>query len=144
MLRVLVVDDDRGIRELLRLVLEGEGYAVTTFADGRGVVERLAGLAEPCVVLMDLSMPYQTGWDVCAALAQAPAALGNYQVVILTGESLSAADCPVPARCLLSKPFDLNQVCVLVASLFALPGMTPDAHIATLATFAAPTSGLPR
>lgn len=132
MLRVLVVDDDRAIRELLRIALESEGYAVTTFADGRGVVDRLAELADPCVVLMDLSMPYMTGWEVCATLAANPRALGNHQIVILTGESLGAAECPAPARSLLAKPFDLDDVCTLVATLFALPGTTPavEAHLA--------------
>lgn len=118
-----------GIRELLRVVLEGEGYAVTTFADGRGVVEWMAGLSEPCVVLMDLSMPHLTGWDVCAELCANPHALGSHQVVILTGERLAAGDCPTPARCLLVKPFNVDTVCMLVASLFALPGTTPDAHL---------------
>lgn len=139
MLRVLVVDDDRGIRELLRAALECEGYAVTTFCDGRGVVERLAGTVEPCVVLMDLSMPYVTGWDVCAALAASPAVLGNHQLVILTAEPLSPGACPAPARKLLSKPFDLDTICSLVASLYALPGMqSPSGIHAALPTVASP------
>jgi CheY-like chemotaxis protein len=138
MLRVLVVDDDRGIRELLRIALESEGYAVTTFTDGRGVVEHLATLADPCVVLLDLSMPYVSGWDVCAALAADAAALGSHQVAILTAEQLPADSCPAPARTLLAKPFDLDAVCTLVASLFALPGMTPASAISS--SFAASAS----
>jgi CheY-like chemotaxis protein len=139
MLRVLVVDDDRAIRELLRFALEAEGYAVTTFADGRGVVEVLAELTAPCVVLMDLSMPHTTGWDVCATLASFPRALGAHQIVILTGEALGEAECPRPACTLLAKPFDLDNVCRLVASLFAMSCMIPTTGVHdTLTPAAAP------
>ncbi|MBF6590758.1 MAG: response regulator [Ktedonobacterales bacterium] len=127
--RVLVVDDDRGIRELLRIALEYEGYAVTTLGDGRAVVERLAELTEPCVVLMDLSMPHMTGWEVCAALEANPAALASHQIVILTAERLPDGACPTPARTLVTKPFDLDTICRLVASLFAQPGMAPVASL---------------
>ncbi|HEX6122955.1 MAG TPA: response regulator [Ktedonobacterales bacterium] len=127
MSRVLVVDDDRGIRELLRVALEAEGYAVSTLSDGRGVVEWLAERREPCVALMDLSMPHMTGWEVCARLAANPAALGAHQLVILTAEPLSAGECPAPALRVVAKPFNLDALCALVAGLFALPAMSASA-----------------
>lgn len=129
MSRVLVVDDDRAIRELLRIALECEGYSVDTLSDGRAVVATLAATPEPCVVLMDLMMPWMTGWDVCRALEAEPAALADHQLIIMTAERLEDGACPPPARALVPKPFDLDALCRLVASLFALPGMAA-AHAA--------------
>jgi CheY-like chemotaxis protein len=131
MSRVLVVDDDRGIRELLRIALEAEGYAVSTLGDGRGVVAWLAEHREPCVALMDLSMPLMTGWEVCAA------ALGEHHLVILTAEPLSAAECPAPAVRLVAKPFNLDALLALVAGLFAQPAMSAAAHPPSVASTAA-------
>ena len=121
---IALVDDDRNILTSVSIALEAEGYAVSTLSDGRGVVEWLAERREPCVALMDLSMPHITGWEVCAQLAANPAALGGHQLVILTAEPLSAAECPAPALKVVAKPFNLDALCALVAGLFALPAMS--------------------
>lgn len=117
MAHVLVVDDDRPIRDLLQYALEFEGHSVTAFPDGRGVVAALASASQPTVVLLDLSMPHMTGWDVCAALAADPTALAGHQVVIMTAEALPSSEVPAPAVRLVRKPFDLDDVCALVVSL---------------------------
>lgn len=114
---VLVVDDDRAIRELLRFALECEGYDVTTLSDGADVVATLAAMSEPCVVLMDLMMPRTDGWTVCAALAHADAILARHALVVMTAGFLEGDTCPTPARALLRKPFELDRVFALVASL---------------------------
>jgi CheY-like chemotaxis protein len=115
--RVLVVDDDRPIRELLRFALEGEGYDVLTLGDGSRVVETLAALTEPCVVLMDLMMPCTDGWAVCAMLERADSLLGRHPLVIMSAGLLDGDSYPAPACALLRKPFDLNHLLRLVASL---------------------------
>ena len=114
---VLVVDDDRAIRELLRFALEGEGYDVTTLSDGAEVVATLAAMSEPCVVLMDLMMPHIDGWTVCAALVHADAILAHHALVVMTAGLLEGDTFPAPARALLRKPFELDRVFALVASL---------------------------
>lgn len=60
---VYVVDDDDAVREALRHLLEGEGYAVESYADGRSF---LAACGDDCAgcVLLDLSMPDMSGHDV--------------------------------------------------------------------------------
>lgn len=136
--RVLVVDDDRAIRELLQFALQSEGYTVDTLADGRQVVETLAAREEPCVVLLDLSMPWVSGWDVCQRLSADAVALGQHQLVILTAEPLEDGACPAPARALVRKPFDLFAVYDLVASLFALPGMVATHAPAAIAATTGP------
>jgi CheY-like chemotaxis protein len=128
MTRVLVVDDERVIRDLLRFGLEIEGYEVVTLSDGRAVVETLRALREPCVVLMDLMMPEKTGWDVCQELEREPA-LRRHPLAIMTA-SLQAGDAPPsPARRLIPKPFLLDDVLHVVEAL-AAEMVTPVAHLA--------------
>jgi CheY-like chemotaxis protein len=60
--RVLIVEDDRDIRESLALVLEGEGYDVACASDGReGLLE--ARRDHPDLILLDLMMPNMDGWQ---------------------------------------------------------------------------------
>ena len=59
---VLVVEDDQGIREMMKIFLEMEGYHVVTAANGWEGLERLSRLSEPGLVLLDLMMPVMNGW----------------------------------------------------------------------------------
>jgi DNA-binding response OmpR family regulator len=62
--KVLVVDDDRVIQQLLVVNLELEGYDVVTASDGEQAIERI-GSAKPDLVLLDIMMPKYDGWEVC-------------------------------------------------------------------------------
>jgi DNA-binding response OmpR family regulator len=79
---VLIAEDERSIRSLLRTYLESEGYSVREAADG---VETLAELARevPHVLLLDLSMPPPQGMDVLRHIRQSNMAV-KPAVVILT------------------------------------------------------------
>jgi CheY-like chemotaxis protein len=60
---VLVVDDDRDLRDTVSAVLEEEGYAVTCAENGAQALAALHG-RRPCVILLDLSMPVMSGWEL--------------------------------------------------------------------------------
>jgi DNA-binding response OmpR family regulator len=60
--RVLVVDDDPSVREMLIRVLVGEGYLAAAAADGAEAL-KIAAAAEVDLVLLDLNMPVKSGWD---------------------------------------------------------------------------------
>ncbi len=66
-MRVLVVDDDPGIRESLRLLLEDEGYDVGVAGDGEAGLRFLLASTEPLVVLLDLLLPTLSGENMLAA-----------------------------------------------------------------------------
>ena len=119
MSQVLVVDDDRAIRELLRYALEAEGYMVTQFRDGRGVVEAMEAALEPCVVLMDLMMPEMNGWDVCHALEARGGLKQRHGLALMSAGLLPGQEYPAVADVLMRKPFRLDQVYTLVEALFA-------------------------
>ena len=64
---VLVVDDDPSIRALIRLYLEGGGYAVIEAGDGRQAMKRFAGQL-PDLVVLDIFMPEMDGLEVLQVL----------------------------------------------------------------------------
>ena len=116
--RVLVVDDDRAIRELLTFALTSEGYAVQTLRDGSEVEALLSAMPEPCVVLMDLMMPRVDGWEVCRRLeAHGSELLQRHRIVLMTACMLRDDERPSAARALIRKPFELEAVYRLIASL---------------------------
>ncbi|MCD1259116.1 response regulator transcription factor [Paenibacillus athensensis] len=67
MAKILVVDDDAGIRELIRLYLSGEGLDVLEAGNGREALALLENVQADLVVL-DVMMPYMDGWELCREL----------------------------------------------------------------------------
>jgi DNA-binding response OmpR family regulator len=65
--RILIADDDDGLRHLLRLVLCREGYDVIEAVDGAEALAR-AYDSDPSLVLLDVMMPGMDGFDVCRRL----------------------------------------------------------------------------
>lgn len=58
---VLLVEDDRDLRDAVAEILEDEGFAVARAANGREALDALRGAAEFCLVLLDMRMPVLTG-----------------------------------------------------------------------------------
>jgi two-component system, OmpR family, response regulator MprA len=67
-MRILVVDDERAVRDSLRRALELEGYDVELAADGEEALERLSSNGEPDAVILDILMPKMDGLEVCRRL----------------------------------------------------------------------------
>lgn len=65
--RILVADDDDGLRQLLRLILSREGFEVFEAASGEQALA-LAVAVDPTVILLDVMMPDLDGFDVCRRL----------------------------------------------------------------------------
>ena len=67
--KILVVDDDKNICDLLRMYLEKEGYEVKTASDGVEGVTAFR-MYEPDMVLLDIMMPKKDGWQVCREIRE--------------------------------------------------------------------------
>ena len=67
-MKILVVDDERAVRESLRRALELEGYEIELAEDGRQALERLAREEQPDAVILDVLMPGVDGLEVCRTL----------------------------------------------------------------------------
>jgi CheY-like chemotaxis protein len=119
MRHILIVDDDRAIRELMRAWLELEGFDAAAAADGDEAVALLRASAEPWVVLMDVMMPHLSGTEACRQLdAHCP---GRHRVVLMTAGYADEVDAPASVRAILRKPFDMDELVELVRALAADP-----------------------
>jgi len=87
---VLVVDDDDGLRQLLRRMLEPEGYAVVEAENGRAALERLREIS-PSVILLDLMMPEMDGFEFVDEFRRHEA-WRRIPIVVVTARDLSHAD----------------------------------------------------
>jgi len=87
---VLVVDDDDNVRQLLRRMLEPEGYTVVEAENGRAALERLRE-AIPSVVLLDLMMPEMDGFEFVTEFRRHEA-WRAIPIVVVTAKDLSGAD----------------------------------------------------
>lgn len=79
--KILVVDDDKNICELLRLYLVKEGYNVTMVHDGGAALAEFDKLY-PDLVLLDVMMPVMDGWEVCRKIR----AKDNTPIIMLTAK----------------------------------------------------------
>ncbi|GAB3167213.1 hypothetical protein GCM10027059_27630 [Myceligenerans halotolerans] len=87
--RVVVVDDDHAVVDVLRTVLEERGYDVVGVTDGRAALEVIEA-EHPAAIVLDLAMPGTSGAEVLSRLRQS-AATADVPVVVLSGTRPSAA-----------------------------------------------------
>lgn len=119
--RLLVVEDDPDLREVLSAALEQEGFDVSRAENGVEALVQLYFGTPPHVVILNLHMPVMSGMEVIEVVRLDPA-LAALPIVVVTGA-------PVPpqvmrlANAVLSKPFDLDVLYAAVHDV--LPGSGP-------------------
>ncbi|MBR7165299.1 MAG: response regulator transcription factor [Clostridia bacterium] len=113
--KILVVDDEFSICEVLKLALENEGYEVKCAGDGAEAVE-VFKIFDPDLVLLDIMMPKKDGWQVCREIREQSAkpiimlsAKGEVFDKVL-GLELGADDFVV-------KPFDIKEVAARIKAV---------------------------
>lgn len=99
--RVLIIDDDPGIRRMLRLALETEGFEVATAANGLDGLEHVR-MQPPDVIVLDLRMPVMDGQTFFHQLREK--GYGT-PVIVLTAFDARAASRQLGADAYLRKPF---------------------------------------
>jgi len=115
--RVLVVDDDDAIRTLVERVLRREKFQVESARDGREAIEKLTQ-SDYGSIILDLMMPRVDGLGVLRFLEQEKPELGQ-SVIVMTANLAGAAEAAKKARCVLPKPFDLDQLVDRVRTMTA-------------------------
>jgi two-component system chemotaxis response regulator CheY len=106
--RLLVVDDDANIREMLDMVLVSEGFEVVAVAHGAAALALLDEI-KPNVILLDMKMPVMDGWEFLRRYRQRPGE--KVPVVVLTAaqdDKRRAAD--VGADAYIAKPFAIDDL----------------------------------
>jgi two-component system chemotaxis response regulator CheY len=120
MKRVLVVDDDLGIRRLARLALASAGFEVALASDGREALSYLStDVAD--VIVLDLNMPVMDGYTFVHNLDDVR---HRPHILILSGERAEKAQRELGADASLQKPFLPED---LIAKVAELAGPTPAA-----------------
>ena len=106
MVKILVAEDERDIRELISFTLQFAGFEVELVSNGAAAVEKAAEVV-PDLILMDVRMPRMTGYQACEALKQNPTTK-NIPVIFLSAkgqESEIQEGLEVGAQEYILKPF---------------------------------------
>jgi two-component system response regulator MprA len=128
-MRVLVVDDERAVRESLRRALELEGYDVELAADGREALDRLEAEPIPDAVILDVLMPEVDGLEVCTELRRSGSRLPVLMLTARAEVENRVAGLDAGADDYVTKPFALEE---LLARLRALLRRTTNGSGETL------------
>ena len=113
--KILVVDDDVNICELLRLYLEKEGYTVSIVNDGESAVKSF-GEIQPDLMLLDIMLPKLDGWQVCREVRK----ISEKPIIMLTakGETFDKVlGLELGADDYVVKPFDAKEVVARVKAV---------------------------
>ncbi|MFQ9065125.1 response regulator transcription factor [Eubacterium sp.] len=113
--KILVVDDDLNICELLKLYLENDGYVVFTANDGQEAVDMFHNKT-PDLVLLDIMLPKKDGWQVCREIRKTSSA----PIIMLTakGETFDKVlGLELGADDYVVKPFDAKEVMARVKAV---------------------------
>lgn len=109
--RILVVDDEEGVANLLKIALESEGHAVDIARDGEeGLTKAKTGIYN--LILLDLGLPKRDGQSVCLEL-KLDEKLKETPIIILTGrdvEKEKQIGASVGANDYIPKPFDIHEL----------------------------------
>ena len=106
--KILVIDDDANICELLHLNLGNEGYDVKVANDGAEGVSYFR-IYEPDLVLLDIMMPKKDGWQVCREIRE----ISSKPIIMITakGEAFDRVlGLELGADDVITKPFDMKEV----------------------------------
>ena len=121
-MKIMVVDDERPVRESLRRALELEGYEIELAEDGGQALERLEGESQPDALVLDVLMPGIDGLEVCRRLRRE----GNQlPVLMLTARAEienRVAGLDAGADDYLTKPFALEELLARLRALLRRAG----------------------
>lgn len=118
--QVLIADDDEGIRESLRMLLEDEGHSVTEASNGQETLDYLRTESARCVALLDLVMPDMEGVELLESIQRDAALAQRHAFIVLSAgsEALMTQAQPVVTALggvIVRKPFDIDEVTRVVS-----------------------------
>jgi CheY-like chemotaxis protein len=114
---ILVVDDEKAVRETIREVLEDEGYAVAEAANGQEALDYLRQDPRVCLILLDLMMPVMSGFDFLDVVKNDPV-LKSVSILVVSAashEKIEQARKSSTAVGVLVKPLQLKPLLDAVA-----------------------------
>ena len=119
---ILVVDDERAVRESLRRALELEGYGVELAEDGEQALRRLEHEPSPDLVVLDVLMPGVDGLEVCRRVRQSGSSVPVLMLTARTEVDSRVAGLDAGADDYLPKPFALAELLARLRALLRRAG----------------------
>jgi len=116
-MKILVVDDERAVRESLRRALELEGYEIELAGDGSEALYRLDSTEEPDAMILDVLMPGVDGLEVCRRLRGSGSKLPVLMLTARTEVEDRVAGLDAGADDYVTKPFALEELLARVRAL---------------------------
>jgi len=116
-MRILVVDDERAVRESLRRALELEGYEIELADDGQEALYRLESQTEPDALILDVLMPGLDGLEVCKRLRRTGSKLPVLMLTARDAVENRVAGLDAGADDYLTKPFALEELLARIRAL---------------------------
>ncbi|WEK20879.1 MAG: response regulator [Candidatus Pedobacter colombiensis] len=119
--KILAVDDDKEIVEVIKIILEDEGYEVSTLTNGRNVLNIISSI-RPDLILLDVMLGGMDGREICKAIKSH--AIFKYIPIVMisaTHNLQSFLKLPGSPNDFLSKPFDIDHLITKVRAQLA-PG----------------------
>ncbi len=107
---ILVVDDDRDIRECLKDLLEAEGYLVILAKDGQEALQWLEKSADPHLILLDLMMPVMNALEFIDFQRKIPRIAHIPSVLMSASSSVEQKAVKMNAQGHIKKPFDVETL----------------------------------
>jgi CheY-like chemotaxis protein len=102
---VLIIEDDRSIRETLKITLEVEGFSVHVASNGQEGLALAKQIPRPCLILLDLMMPVMNGFEFLS-LREKDVAIAHIPVVIVSAFPAEMTD--LSAQGFVKKPINLD------------------------------------
>ena len=118
--KILIVDDDKNICELLRLYIEKEGYAAALAHDGREALQKFE-TEKPDLIILDVMMPELDGWQVCREIRKN----SDIPIIMLTakGETFDKVlGLELGADDYVTKPFDSKEIVARIKAVLRRTG----------------------
>jgi two-component system, OmpR family, response regulator MprA len=120
--KILVVDDERAVRESLRRALELDGYEIELAEDGRQALDRLESEPDPDAVILDVLMPGVDGLEVCRTMRRKGSRLPVLMLTARTQVEDRVEGLDAGADDYLTKPFALEELLARIRALLRRSG----------------------
>jgi CheY-like chemotaxis protein len=109
MRKILAVDDDNDILDVIRIILEDEGYEVATLTNGRNIIDSITNI-RPDLILLDVMLSGMDGREICRTI-KANLTLNPIPIIMISASHnlQNYNNLPGPPNGFIPKPFDIDK-----------------------------------
>jgi CheY-like chemotaxis protein len=108
-LKILVVDDDPVIRDMMADILEFEGYSISIARNGYEAMQLLRG-TEEYLIFLDIMMPVMSGKEFCTLIEADPQLRGRHKIILMSALDNLEEAATLDVDAILQKPFVVDDV----------------------------------